>query len=44
MVKFPNEEKAKQFIDTLGETEVVAKLLAPRKKKVEPLGYGDDST
>ena len=41
-VKFPSEEKAKAFIETLEGTEVTAKVVAPRRKKVEPMGYGDD--
>ena len=40
MVRFPNEEKAKEFIGTLEGGDVVAKLLPSRKKKVEPMGGG----
>ena len=40
MVRFPSEEKAKEFIGTLEGGDVVAKLLPARKKKVEPMGGG----
>lgn len=42
MVKFPTDEKAKEFIKTLEGTDMTAKLLPPRKRKVEPMGYSDD--
>ena len=32
-MRFPNEEKAKEFIVTLESSDVVGKLLPPRKKK-----------
>lgn len=39
LVRFPNEEKAKEFVGTLEDRGVVGKLLPPRKKKkVEPMG------
>ena len=39
LVRFPNEEKAKEFVGTLEDRGVVGKLLQPRKKKkVEPMG------
>ena len=39
LVRFPNEEKAKEFVGTLEGSDVVGKLLPPRKKKkVEPMG------
>ena len=40
MVKFPSEEKAKEFIGTLEGGDIVAKLLPARKRKVEPMGGG----
>ena len=40
MVRFPNEDKAKEFTGTLEGGDVVAKLLPSRKKKVEPMGGG----
>ncbi len=41
MVRFPSEEKAKAFIESLGDGGVVGKLLPHRKRKVEPLGEYD---
>ena len=39
LVRFPNEEKAKEFVGKLENHGVVGKLLPPRKKKkVEPMG------
>ena len=39
LVRFPNEEKAKEFVGTLEGGDVVGKLLPRRKKKkVEPMG------
>ena len=38
LVRFPNEEKAKEFVGTLEGSDIVGKLLPPRKKKkVEPM-------
>ena len=38
-VRFPNEDKAKEFVGKLEDRGVVGKLLPPRKKKkVEPMG------
>ena len=38
LVRFPNEEKAKEFVGKLEDHGVVGKLLPPRKKKkVEPM-------
>ena len=45
-MRFPNEEKAKEFVGTLESGDVVGKLLPPRKKKkVEPqLGENIDES